>query len=77
MSNQSNNNSRRYPNANDRYVEREYQKERDKQYFEDKAVADARQRSLDESQQRKLMREQQQADERRRAADRALEEEKK
>lgn len=69
MSNQSNNNSRRYPNANDRYVEREYQKERDKQYFEDKAVADARQRSLDESQQRKLMREQQYAAERQRAAE--------
>lgn len=69
MSYQSNNNSKRYPNGNDRYVERAYQKERDKQYFEDKAVYDARQRSIDESQQRKLMREQQYAAERQRAAD--------
>ena len=47
MSYQSNN-SRRYPSSNDRYIERVNQKERDRQFFEDKAVYDANQRRLDE-----------------------------
>lgn len=68
MSYQSNN-SRRYPSSNDRYIERVNQKERDRQFFEDKAVYDANQRRLDEIQQKKLMREQQQAEEKQRAAE--------
>ena len=68
MSYQSNN-SRRYPSSNDRYIERVNQKERDRQFFEDKAVYDANQRRLDEIQQKKIMREQQQAEERQRAAE--------